>query len=153
MQSKLFIALLVLAALVAVVRVYLTVRRVRQNRSEDWDERLVKNLRTQGGDPFKPYEVDFFFDLPDQGACEQVAGLLGARGYCVDFRRVEPERGDRYTLHALKSQRISVPGMQETTREFSALAAQHGGRYDGWVTAGITRAAARGGESSAGKRR
>jgi regulator of RNase E activity RraB len=142
MQSKLFIALLVLAALVAVVRVYLTVRRVRQNRSEDWDERLVKNLRTQGGDPFKPYEVDFFFDLPDQGACEQVAGLLGARGYSVDFRRVEPERGDRYTLHALKSQRISVPGMQETTREFSALAAQHGGRYDGWATAGITRAAA-----------
>jgi hypothetical protein len=160
MQSKLFIALLVLAALVAVARVYLTVRRVRQNQSEDWDERLVKNLRAQGGDPFRPYEVDFFFDLPDQGACEQVSSLLEARGCSVDFRRVDPERGDRYTLHALKSQRISVPGMQETTREFAALAAQHGGRYDGWATAGITRAGAnsgdtggRRGESPRGNRR
>ena len=153
MQSKLFIALLMLAALVAVVRVYVTVRRARQNQSEDWDERLVKNLRTQGGDPFQPYEVDYFFDLPDQGACEQVASLLGKRGFGVDFRRVDPERGDRYTLHALKSQRISVPGMQETTREFSALAAQHGGRYDGWAAAGITRAAARIDDSGTGKRR
>jgi hypothetical protein len=152
MQSKLFIALLVLAALVAVARVYLTVRRVRQNQSEDWDERLVKNLRAQGGDPFRPYEVDFFFDLPDQGACEQVSSLLEARGCSVDFRRVDPERGDRYTLHALKSQRISVPGMQESTREFAALAAQHGGRYDGWATAGITRAARRD-DGGAGKRR
>jgi len=50
MQSKLFIALLMLAALVAVVRVYMTVRRVRQDKSEDWDEGLVKNLRTQGGE-------------------------------------------------------------------------------------------------------
>jgi regulator of RNase E activity RraB len=153
MQSKLFIALLMLAALVAVVRVYLTVRRVRQNKSEDWDERLVKNLRTQGGDPFKPYEVDFFFDLPDQGECEQVAALLEGRGYSVDFRRVDPARGDRYTLHALKSQRISVPGMQESTREFAALAAQHGGRYDGWATAGITRAAVRRDDGGAGTRR
>jgi regulator of RNase E activity RraB len=153
MQSKLFIALLLLAALVAVVRVYLTVRRVRQNQSEDWDERLVKNLRAQGGDPFKPYEVDFFFDLPDQGACEQVAGVLGSRGYSIDFRRVDPERGDRYTLHALKSQRVSVPGMQESTQEFKALAAQHGGRYDGWATAGITRAAARRDDSGTSKRR
>ncbi len=153
MQSKWFIPLLMLAALVAVVRVYLTVRRARQNKSEDWDERLVKNLRAQGGDPFRPYEVDFFFDLPDQGACELVAGLLGARGFSVDFRRVDPERGDRYTLHALKSQRISVPGMQELTREFVALGAQHGGRYDGWATAGITRAAVGRDAGSTGRRR
>lgn len=153
MQSKWFVSLLILAALVAVVRVYLTVRRVRQNQTEDWDERLVKNLRAEGGDPFKPYEVDFFFDLPDQGSCEAVARLLESRGCSVDFRRVDPERGDRYTLHALKSQRISVPGMQELTREFKALAAQHGGSYDGWATAGITRAAARRDDGAAGKRR
>ncbi len=144
--------LLVLAALVAVVRVYMTVRRVSQNKAEDWDEQLVKNLRTQGGDPFRPYAVDYFFDLPDAGACERVAALLGERGFTVDFRQLDPERGDRYTLHAFKSQRISVPDMQATTREFTALAVQHGGRYDGWATAGITRAA-RGDDSGSGKRR
>ena len=153
MHSRLFFGLLVLAALVAVLRVYLSLRGARRNQAEDWDERLVKNLRAQGGDPFKPYNVDYFFDLPDQDACQQVAGLLGTQGYGVDFRRVDPDRGDRYTLHAQKLQRISVPGMQETTREFKALAVKHRGRYDGWATAGITRAAARREEGSATPRR
>ena len=153
MHPPLITWVLVVAALVAVVRVYLTVRRLSQSKTEDWDERLVKNLRTQGGDPFSPYAVDFFFDLPDQRACEQVAGVLGAREFKVDFRRVNPERGDRFTLHALKSLRISVPDMQATRRDFTALAVQHGGSYDGWATAGITRAAARRDDSDSGRRR
>lgn len=131
--------LLVLAASVAVVRVYLTVRRASAQRKEDWDERLVKNLRAQGGDLFSPYEVDFFFDLPDQATCEQLAGVLRARDFTVDYRQVDPDRGDRFTLHALKSLRISVPDMQALTREFKQLALQHRGRYDGWAAAGMTR--------------
>jgi hypothetical protein len=131
--------MLVLAASVAVVRVYMTVRRVSAQRKQDWDERLVKNLRAQGGDPFSPYEIDFFFDLPDQAACEQLASLLRAREFSVDYRQVDPEVGDRYTLHALKALRISVPDMQALTREFKELAVRHGGRYDGWAAAGMTR--------------
>ena len=71
--------ILVFAALVAVLRVYATLRRMSAQRAGDWDERLVKNLRAQGGDLFKPYDVDFFFDLPDPPACEQVSALLAAR--------------------------------------------------------------------------
>ncbi len=74
--------LLVLAATVAVVRVYFTVRRASAQRKADWDERLVKNLRAQGGDAFSPYDVDFFFDLPDQAACEQLAALLRRTRFC-----------------------------------------------------------------------
>jgi hypothetical protein len=131
--------LMVLAATVAVVRVYFTVRRMSAQRKEDWDERLVKNLRAQGGDLFSPYEVDFFFDLPDQRACEQLSEVLKAREFSVDFHQVEADRGDRYTLHASKSLRISVPDMQALTREFKALAAGFSGRYDGWAAAGMTR--------------
>jgi hypothetical protein len=131
--------MLVLAASVAVVRVYMTVRRVSAQRKQDWDERLVKNLRAQGGDPFSPYEIDFFFDLPDQAACEQLASLLRAREFAVDYRQVDPEVGDRFTLHALKALRLSVPDMQALTREFKELAVRHGGRYDGWAAAGMTR--------------
>lgn len=131
------------AAVVAVLRIYFTVRKLGTQRAEDWDEKLVKNLRAQGGDPFSPYEVDFFFDLPDEAACEKVGALLRTRDYAIDYRRVDPERGDRYTLHALKSVRVSVPDMQQLTREMSALALQHGGHYDGWATAGITRSARR----------
>jgi hypothetical protein len=131
--------LMVLAATVAVVRVYFAVRRLSAKRKEDWDERLVKNLRAQGGDLFSPYEVDFFFDLPDQAACEQLGALLKAREFTVDYRQVDADRGDRFTLHALKSLRISVPDMQALTREFKQLAAQYSGRYDGWAAAGMTR--------------
>ena len=135
--------LLVFAGIVAVLRVYLTVRRLSQRRGQDWDERLVKNLRAQGGELFRPHEVDFFFDLPDQGACERLGALLGAREFAVDFHRVDQEVGDRYTLHARKAIRISVSEMQEQTREFRELAAQHQGRYDGWAAAGMMRPSGR----------
>ena len=140
---QIFAWLLVLAAVVAVLRVFVTIRKLRSQQDNDWDERLVKNLRAQGGDPFKPYEVDFFFDLPDQAACEAVARLLRTRDFAVDFRRVDPDRGDTFTLHGLKSMRVSVPDMQALTLELSALAVHHGGRYDGWAAAGVTRSAAR----------
>jgi regulator of ribonuclease activity B len=135
--------LLAFAGVVAVLRVYLTVRRLSQRRGQDWDERLVKNLRAQGGELFRPLEVDFFFDLPDQGACERLDALLSAREFAVDFHRVDQEIGDRYTLHARKAIRISVSEMQEQTREFRELAAQHGGRYDGWAAAGMMRPSGR----------
>ena len=136
-----FTLLLVLAAAIAAYRVFIIVRNLRGAQQDDWDERLVKNLRAQGGDPFSPYEVDFFFDLPDAAACERVATVLRGEVYEVDFRQVESDRGVSYTLHARKKIRVSVPDMQGLTRSLGALATQHGGRYDGWVTAGITREA------------
>ena len=135
--------ILVFAALVVVLRVYATVRRLSAQRTGDWDERLVKNLRAQGGDLFRPYDVDFFFDLPNQPACEQVAALLAAREFAVDYRQVDADRGDRYTLHARKSIRVSVPDMQALTREFRELALRHQGRYDGWAAEGMMRPAGR----------
>ena len=133
--------LLVLAGAIAAFRVFIVVRNMRSAQQDDWDERLVKNLRAQGGDPFSPYEVDFFFDLPGAAACEQVAAVLRGESYEVDFRQLEPDRGVSYTLHARKKIRVSVPDMQGLTHSLGALAAQHGGRYDGWVTAGISREA------------
>lgn len=132
--------LLVAAGAIAALRIVMIMRKARGAQPDDWDERLVKNLRAQGGDPFSPYEVDFFFDLPDAAACESVAAALASQGYAVDFRQLEPDRGVSFSLHARKNIRVSVPEMQALTLELRALAAQQGGRYDGWATAGITRA-------------
>jgi len=74
--------LLVLAALLAVVRIVLALRKARsQSTHDDWDARLVKNLRAAGGNSFTPYEVDFFFNLPDEPACAALRGsrMLGRR--------------------------------------------------------------------------
>ena len=92
--------LMVLAATVAVVRVYFSVRRLSAKRKEDWDERLVKNLRAQGGDLFSPYEVDFFFDLPDQAACEQLGALLKARDFAIDYRWCRPAPSTHHSVAA-----------------------------------------------------
>jgi hypothetical protein len=136
---QLFTVLLVLAALVAALRVYLTVKRMRSGSQDDWDERLVKNLRAQGGNPFANHEVDFFFDLPAEPACEQLAAELRGEEFAVDYKAIDPERGSGWSLHAAKSIRISVPDMQALTLRFKALAIRHGGRYDGWATAGMNR--------------
>ncbi len=82
--------------------------------------------------------MDFFFDLPNQAACEQLSAVLKAREFEVDYRQVEADRGDRFTLHARKSMRISVPDMQAFTRDFGA-GRRFLGRYDGWAAAGMTR--------------
>ena len=140
---RLGIWLLVIAGLVAVARVYLTVRRMSAQRKDDWDERLVKNLRAQGGDMFRPYDVDFFFDLPDEPACERVSALLRAREFAVDYRRMPADQSDRCTLHASKAIRVSVTEMQALTREFREIARQNQGRYDGWAAAGMTRPSGR----------
>lgn len=126
--------LLVVAALLAVVRIYAGVRRNRATAQDDWDERLVQNLRAAGGNAFTPYEVDFFFNLPDQAACAALGGVLEPEGFVIDTRVMGGEGASGFSLHARKSVRVSVTEMQDYSKRFRALAEQHGGHYDGWMT-------------------
>lgn len=125
---------LVIAALLAAVRIYMGVRRARNTTHDDWDERLVQNLRAAGGNAFTPYEVDFFFNLPDEAACERLRGTLEPEGFAIDSRLMSGEAATGYSLHARKAIRVSVSEMQEYSKRFRALAEQHGGHYDGWMT-------------------
>lgn len=132
---KWFYLLLVLAALVAAARVYFAVKKARALSRDDWDERLVKNLRAAGGNSFTPYQVDFFFSVPDEAAGAALRGQLEADGFSVDLRIMTGEAASGgYSLHATKHLRVSVTEMQDYTKRFRALAEQHGGVYDGWTT-------------------
>jgi len=126
--------LLVVAALLAAVRIYVGVRRNRGAAQDDWDERLVQNLRSAGGNAFTPYEVDFFFNLPDAASCATLGGLLEREGFAIDTRVMGGEGASGFSLHARKSVRVSVTEMQDYSKRFRALAEQHGGHYDGWMT-------------------
>ncbi|HXL97408.1 MAG TPA: ribonuclease E inhibitor RraB [Steroidobacteraceae bacterium] len=126
---------LVLTALLAVVRVVLALRKARsQSTHDDWDARLVKNLRAAGGNSFTPYEVDFFFSVPDQAAAESLRGTLESEGFAIDARIMSGEGASGYSLQARKHLRISVSEMQGFSQRFRALAQQYGGYYDGWMT-------------------
>lgn len=126
--------LLVVLALLTATRIYVGVRRARGSGHEDWDERLVQNLRAAGGNAFTPYEVDFFFNLPDDAACQKLRGTLEGEGFTIDMRAMTGEAASGFSLHARKAIRISVTEMQEHSKRFRALAEELGGHYDGWMT-------------------
>lgn len=127
--------LLVLTALLALVRIVLTLRKARaQSTHDDWDARLVKNLRAAGGNSFTPYEVDFFFNLPDDAACVSLRNALEPEGFAIDTRVMSGEGASGYSLHARKHLRISVSEMQDYSQRFRELAQRYGGYYDGWMT-------------------
>ncbi len=129
--------LFVIAAAAVLVRIYVKLRNIRgASLRDDWDAQQVALLRSRGSDPFQPHEVDFFFGLPSESACETVRRQLEAEGFAVDAKPVPEGVEQVISLHARKALRLSVPDMQELSRRFRELAQAHGGRYDGW-TAGI----------------
>src|SRR5580698_1974696 len=126
---------LVFAALVAIARIVMVLRTARaQATHDDWDARLVKNLRAAGGNAFTPYEVDFFFSLPDEAACASLRNTLEPEGFSTDTRAMQESTTGGYSLHARKHLRVSVSEMQDHSKRFRLLAEQVNGQYDGWTT-------------------
>jgi hypothetical protein len=125
--------LLVLAALIAAARVAFAIRQARSRPRIDWDAQMVRNLRASGANAFTPYEVDFFFSLPDEVACATLTRTLEPEGFKTDVRDMT-QGGSGFSLHATKRVQISVSAMQEISDRFNRLAERLGGNYDGWTT-------------------
>jgi hypothetical protein len=129
-----YVALL-MAALIAIARIVTAVLKARKRAAhDDWDSHLVKNLRAAGGNAFTPYKVDFFFTVPDEASCGSLRGALEPEGFRVESRISTGEAASGYSVHASKHVRVTVTEMQEYSQRFRALAEQHGGYYDGWMT-------------------
>jgi hypothetical protein len=125
-----FFTALVAALGIILVRLYFKVRTVRRSRAETWDEHMIAQLRSQGYAPFNDYRVDFFLALPDETAVQSARSRLEPE-FTVDAKPLQEEPG--FSLHATKTMRLIVPEMQEISRRLTALAAELGGRYDGWA--------------------
>ena len=71
------IAFAVLGGLVAAWRIYQNLQKLRRQKNDTWDARLIDQLRKRGSDPFKPHDVDFFFAFPSaqtrRGAGDAIA--------------------------------------------------------------------------------
>jgi len=141
------VILFVLAGVAVLARIAVNVRKIRAKVADDWDARQVAELRKRGMDPFQPHQVDFFFGLPSESACESVRKILEPEGFAVDARLMPESAEQQYSLHASKPLRLSVPDMQDFSRRFGELARANGGRYDGWAAA-IVRQSRGGGSGS-----
>ncbi|HLJ38942.1 MAG TPA: ribonuclease E inhibitor RraB [Steroidobacteraceae bacterium] len=127
-----FIAFLVVALLLIVVRVYFKLRAAQRARVASWDAQLLERLRGRGYIPFNDYAVDFFMALPDASACQGVRARLEPE-FSVDVKPMQDESDLPFSLHATKSMRLILPDMQALSARMTALAQEFKGRYDGWA--------------------
>lgn len=123
-----------LAAAALIWRFMQSVRKGREEHGQDFDTKLISQLRAKGMDPFKDHEVDFFFALPDDTASAAVNRQLESQGFRVDVKAVPGDAEFPFSVHASKTMRIHAAEMKELTRQFRALALANRGRYDGWGT-------------------
>jgi hypothetical protein len=125
--------LLLLGAALAIGRIVLQLRRLRNHREDDWDARLVEKLRRSGGDPFKPRDLDFFVGMPDETSAQRIAQRLTADGFTVDVRPVEEGGSHPYSVHITKTMSLSVTEVRAVSTRLREMAEASGGRYDGWT--------------------
>jgi hypothetical protein len=123
----------VVAAAIIIARIFFKIKNIRSTKQESWDAKIIEQLRSKGYAPFHEYKVDFFLALPDEGSCERVRSRLETDGFSVDTKPMSEKTDLPFSLHASKSMRLIVPDMQALSARLDALAAEFGGRYDGWA--------------------
>jgi len=131
MMQWLLLALVVFAGAAVIFRFYSTMKKGREVHGDNWDTKLVTELRKRGQDPFQPHDVNFFFALPDEPACTAINRQLESEGFTVDVKAV-PGNEFPFSLSATRNMRVDAPEMKAHSRRFRELARAHNGRYDGW---------------------
>jgi hypothetical protein len=92
------------------------------------DERVLVHLAKLGCDPLLPRETSHFLYFRASTGAESVAATLRADGWAT---RVEESDG-AWLLVGRHVATVTSRAVQETRRRLEALAAEHGGFYDGW---------------------
>ena len=124
---------LLAAAAIALWRIVSQIRRGVGRGREDWDQRMIENLRRGGHNPFQPIEVDFFVAMPSLEAANDLARTLQAEGFSVDIKEMPDSTDQTHSVHALKVMQLHVEAVREISQRLTKLATAAGGRYDGWV--------------------
>jgi hypothetical protein len=92
------------------------------------DERVLDHLARLGCDPSLPRETRHFLYFAVPKAAEFVASALHADGWTTC---VEPSDG-AWLLVARHVAVVTSRAVRDTRLRLEALAAEHGGFYDGW---------------------
>ena len=96
----------------------------------DPDAKVISHLISNGSDPSKPHELDFFFYLPDRPSCESLAARLNASGFRTDV--LEPDADSRWAIQAWIWLPLDYGRIRSLTRDFEQIATALGGEFDGW---------------------
>lgn len=94
------------------------------------DAEVIEQLRLAGSDLEKPHPIEFFFYFPTESAADSACDKLRSQDYEITVRRGAATRD--YLCFATKSLIPTVEELNRLSAEFEGLAADLGGKYDGW---------------------
>ena len=109
-----------------------------ESRSEELglkykDLLVLEQLVKAGADLTEPRHVLHFLYLPDRDRAGLAADEVAAHGFEVAVREPLPQYPEQWTLVCERHDVVLRPEtVRDTTDFFEALAATHGGDYDGW---------------------
>jgi hypothetical protein len=95
------------------------------------DALVLDHLARLGCDPAQPRECRHYVYVPGELGARAVARSLNATGFDAECEQVV----DAWLVTATKTTPLSDDFVRRTRERFEALAADHGGEYDGWEAA------------------
>ena len=104
-----------------------------QSIAEQQDARVIENLVAAGSDISKLHNIDFFMLLPSKAKAKAAATDIEQLGYTIASVD-RPAGQSQWQVHATRVMAPQLEAMTATTRTLEAVAAKHGGDYDGWGT-------------------
>ena len=104
-----------------------------QSIAEQQDARVIENLAAAGSDISKPHNIDFFMFFPSKSKAKAAATEIEQLGYTIASIDRPPGQS-QWQIHATRVMAPQLEAMTATTRTLEAVAAKHGGDYDGWGT-------------------
>ena len=104
-----------------------------QSIAEQQDALVIENLVSAGSDISKPHNIDFFMFMPSKSKAKLAAAEMAQLGYTIaSLDRASGQ--SQWQIHATRVMAPQLEAMTATTRALEAIAAKHGGDYDGWGT-------------------
>ena len=97
----------------------------------DPDEAVLHALKAAGSDLSRPHEIEFFVYVPTMEACVAVSAALVPAGFPTVGSKKAAD-GSGWVCTAKTTMVPDLDALRTIRRKMEALAAEHGGEYDGW---------------------
>ena len=122
-------------------------KRQRDDQPVDLDERspqlgvkfkdllILDQLMKMGADLTRPRHVVHFSYAPNAAAQQAMADEARVRGFEVEAGEPLPDYPDDWPVRCEQTVALRPEVVRDNTDFFEALAARHGGEYDGWEAA------------------
>jgi hypothetical protein len=102
------------------------------------DRLVLEELSAAGADLSQPREVVHYVHLPSREAAEAFAPMVVNQGFEPQIREPGPESADDprpWTVAATSRMVVTEDDVALARRNFTELAAEYGGAYEGWDAA------------------